>query len=99
MPQASVRIRATGMGEAAPDRQALNSAADTLRDHGFEILRVGRSGVSIRGTKQVFARELGIHPVEGVPLVTAPTPASGLSHLVDLVEIAPQPAYFLAEPV
>jgi hypothetical protein len=73
----------------------MQRTAELLEQSGFEILRVGRFGVSVRGDEKAFKQELGVSPSRGSSLVETPHPNSEeLSRLIDLVEISEKPLNF-----
>ncbi len=96
MATATVRVRATSESAGArPDQASMERAAELLKEGGFEVLRIGRFGVNIRGDDHVFRRELGINVARGGSLVEAPRPSDKeLSQLIDLVEITGPPTNF-----
>jgi hypothetical protein len=57
---ATVRVRsATDTAGERPDPAKMERAAALLQESGFEVLRIGRFGVNIKGDEQAFQRELG----------------------------------------
>jgi hypothetical protein len=93
---ATVRVRSAGDATGArPEKANMERAADLLRESGFEVLRIGRFGVNIKGDAQAFRRELGVDISKSKSLVEAPKPSrEELSKLIDLVEITGQPLNF-----
>lgn len=93
---ATVRVRpASDTAGARPDQASMERAAELLRESGFEVLRIGRFGVNIRGDEHVFQRKLGINVKAAGKLVEAPSPSDKeLSQLIDLVEITGPPINF-----
>ena len=93
---ATVRVRSAGDAAGArPEQAKMERTATLLRESGFEVLRIGRFGVNIRGDEQAFQRELGIDVSSTGNLVEAPRPShQELSQLIDLVEIAGPPTNF-----
>jgi hypothetical protein len=90
---ATVRVKASHGGK--PDRRRLEEAAKLLRQSGFNVLRIGRFGVSIRGDDRDFSRVLGVKAEPNCALKVNVSPEQGaLRRLVDLVEITPSPQYF-----
>jgi hypothetical protein len=58
---ATVRVRsATDTAGERPDPARMERAAAPLQQSGFEVLRIGRFGVNIKGDDQAFQRELGV---------------------------------------
>lgn len=72
----------------------MEQAASLIRQHGFDVVRVGRRGVSVRADDATFLRELGVVIPANGSLVQPPLPNQPLSRWVDLVEAAPQPISF-----
>jgi hypothetical protein len=93
---ATVRVRsATDTAGERPDPAKMERAAALLQESGFEVLRIGRFGVNIKGDDQAFQRELGVDVSKSGSLVEAPRPSHHeLSQLIDLVEIAKPPLNF-----
>jgi hypothetical protein len=93
---ATVRVRAGADAEGGrPDQAKMERAADLLKQSGFEVLRIGRFGVNIKGDPSAFQRELGVDVSNAKSLVEAPKPSHHeLSQLIDLVEIADKPTNF-----
>lgn len=90
-----VRGRNSEGVNALPERQDVARVADILGIAGFKILRVGRLGVSLEGTEELFEKVLGVDCSNGRPGVyRAVSPNRELRDLVELVEIAPPPTYF-----
>jgi hypothetical protein len=89
---ATVRVRPVSKEEEKPDRKRLERAASLLEQHGFDVLRIGRFGVSVRGDHTVFSRVLGVD-VQIKKSSAAPVGASDprLHDLVDRVEVASDP--------
>jgi hypothetical protein len=52
----------------------MERAAALLQESGFEVLRIGRFGVNIRGDDQAFQRELRVDVSKSGNLVEAPRP-------------------------
>ena len=93
---ATVRVRAgADAADGRPDQAKMERAADLLKQSGFEVLRIGRFGVNIKGDPSAFQRELGVDVSSAKSLVEAPKPSHHeLSQLIDLVEIADKPTNF-----
>ena len=93
---ATVRVRsATDTAGERPDPAKMERAAALLQESGFEVLRIGRFGVNIKGDDQAFQRELGVDVSKSGSLVEAPRPPHHeLSQLIDLVEFAKPPLNF-----
>jgi hypothetical protein len=89
---ATVRVRPDPADRDEPDRARLHEAARLLQQAGFEVLRIGRFGVSIRGEHRDFSRVLGVDAAPNVAL-SAPVDVQNpqLRDLVDLVEITSSP--------
>jgi hypothetical protein len=94
--KATVRVRAGADGTASrPPRAALDEAAERLAQRGFNVLRIGRFGVSIEGEPSTFRREFGIEVQDGSPLIERPSPRdAGLAKLIDLIEVTSTPVSF-----
>ena len=94
---ATVRVRsATDATADRPDKADMERAATLLREHGFEVLRVGRFGVNIEGDASAFQRTLGVDvsKSENGLVETARPSHHELSRLIDTVEIAKPPISF-----
>ncbi len=93
---ATVRVRSDeGASGGRPDQARMERAATLLKESGFEVLRIGRFGVNIKGDATAFKRALGVDVSGAKSLVEAPKPAhEELSQLIDLVEIADKPMNF-----
>jgi hypothetical protein len=90
--RATVRASPEKQGES-PTRDRMERIAAELRGSGFEVLRVGRTGVVVSGDDERYARVLGVKP--GTSPVQEVSPAtSELGDLVDLVEFVPDPQLF-----
>jgi hypothetical protein len=91
---ATVRVKPDVLG-SKPDRAKLEEAARLLKDCGFNILRVGRFGVSIKGEAASFSDVLGVEPKPDKALSAEAHPAQQeLRDLVDLVEVTPEPQLY-----
>jgi hypothetical protein len=93
---ATVRVRPEADAEGGrPDQAKMERAADLLKQRGFEVLRIGRFGVNIKGDDQAFQRELGVDVSNAKSVVETPRPAhQELSQLIDLVEVTGKPTNF-----
>ena len=90
--RATVRVTSQDGSDAKPDRGRLEAAASKLTERGFQVTRIGRFGVNIEGPEATFAKELGVKVKPQQSLVAPIKPAeSGLSDLIDLVEVAGAP--------
>jgi hypothetical protein len=89
---ATVRVRPGPADREQPSRARLQEAARLLQQAGFDVLRIGRFGVSIRGEHRDFSRVLGVDAAPNVAL-SAPVEAQNpqLRDLVDLVEVTSTP--------
>jgi hypothetical protein len=87
---ATVRVTSDQTSEQKPNAGRLKRAAELLKKAGFDILRIGRFGVSVRGEEAAFRDVLGVIPKANKALI-APSArrVSELRELVDLVEVAP----------
>jgi hypothetical protein len=89
---ATVRIRPGTADQDAPDRARLEKAARLLQQSGFDVLRIGRLGISVRGAQGDFARVLGVDAAPNVPLTAVPHAFDPLLHdLIDMVEVTSRP--------
>ena len=92
---ATVRVRPGTAGQERPDRARLERAAHLLSQAGFDVLRIARFGVSIRGEDSDFARVLGVKAVPKTALAApADPPSPELRELVDLVEVTSEPTLY-----
>jgi hypothetical protein len=92
---ATVRVRSGTADQNKPDRARLEQAARLLEKSGFNVLRIGRFGVSIRGEDKDFSRVLGVQPVAKQALAApADPPSAELRDLVDLVEVTSEPTSY-----
>jgi hypothetical protein len=80
---------------ARPDRAKLEEMANELRRCGFEVLRVGRFGVSVTGDESTFAEFLGVEakPDEALSVPARPAGAA-LRDMVGTVEVVPRPQLY-----
>lgn len=95
--RATVRVRPREQAEPAsrPHPEDLREAARLLQERGFRVLRIGRFGVSVEATPELFRRELGLAPFAAPDWVQAPRPVvADLDGLIDLVEATPEPESF-----
>jgi hypothetical protein len=93
---ATVRVKPqAGVADTRPTRDLLARAAKMLEQRGFEILRIGRFGVSIVGEPSTFSRELGVEVIKGGAALNMPKPRyRPLAQLIDLVEVTTPPTHF-----
>lgn len=95
MPIASVRVRPANDDNARPERGLLERAAGILQQSGFNVLNIGRFGVSVEGDPQKFVDTLGVKIPENAGFVAKTAPADpALARLVSSVEIAPKATNF-----
>ena len=93
--QVAATVRVKAEPGQKPDRTRLEEVAKLLRESGFEILRIGRFGVSIQGEQSTFARELGVDASPDRALNAKASPAQPALHgLIDGVEVAPKPQLY-----
>jgi hypothetical protein len=93
--RATVRVKNTESQSQRPEKQAVESAAKMLKELGFDVLRVGRFGVSIEGADERFSDVFGVQVEPANGLVSKVNPKQRkLADLVDLVEVAPEPKKF-----
>lgn len=76
--------------DARPSRITVETLADELRRRGFEVLRAGRFGVSVRADETAFQHTFGFDPV-GSPEPTHKVISGELRRLADAVELAVPP--------
>lgn len=92
---ATVRVRSDDEANQRPTRVRMEEAADYLRKLGFDVLRVGRFGLSVQAFRSVLERELGVQLGPDDVLVSEVNPPKAeLAKLIDLVEIAPPAEHF-----
>ncbi|MCL4836719.1 MAG: hypothetical protein KJ058_01975 [Thermoanaerobaculia bacterium] len=89
--RASIGVPAPAPGERPhPDR--LRKAAEELARLGFEVLRIGRRGISVQAEPGRFARVFGVRPEPGRALVLRlELDRTELAGLVESLEVAPEP--------
>ena len=93
---ATVKVRPDVANSDRPTRSRVQEAADCLRGRGFDVLHVGRFGVSVRADAPLFERELGVRLVASQTLVTAVQAREpNLARLVEGIEVAPPAEHFL----
>lgn len=95
---ATVTVRADAPSSVRPSRARVEEAAAYLRGRGFDVLHIGRFGVSVRGRIPLFERELGVRlvpPKTVFAAVQAREP--NLARLLDRVEFAPPAENFSSE--
>jgi hypothetical protein len=94
--RATVRVKSAETGRAGrPEKQQLESTAKILEGLGFDVLRVGRFGVSIEGSDERFAEVFGVQVPPSKSLVASVNPQQKeLADLVDLLEVAPEAKQF-----
>jgi hypothetical protein len=92
---ATVRVRPSAEGQDKPDRVRLEEAARLLEQFGFDVLRIGRFGIGVRGDHRDFLRVLGVNAEPNKPLSAAIEPSDRrLRDLVDLVEVTTNPKIY-----
>jgi hypothetical protein len=90
---ATVRVKPES-GEK-PDRQRLEAVAKALQDSGFQVSRIGRFGVTIKGESDTFSKVLGIDAERGQALdAKVKSSRAEFRDLVDGVEIVPDPQLY-----
>jgi hypothetical protein len=91
--RASVRVVGVSAGQPSAERARI--AGKQLSRLGFEVLRVGRRGISIEGEPTQFEAVFGVHPEPGKALTVEVHPRDAeLEDLVDYLEVAPEPVSF-----
>ena len=88
---ATVRVKSDVSGDK-PEQAKLERTADVLQSLGFQVLKIGRFGVSIRGEETDFSKVLGVEasPNKALSAEVNPTRPE-LKELIDLVEVTPKP--------
>ena len=90
---ATVRIKAEDGGK--PARERLEEAAKQLQEAGFDVLRVGRFGISVKGEQSTFSRVLGVETVPNRSLNAKAKPTQQpLDDMVEGVEVASKPQLY-----
>lgn len=78
-----------------PARGKLEEAARLLEQCGFDILRIGRRGVSVEGEPSCFSRVLGVDAQPNKALAATARPdRPELCELLDQVEVAIDPQLY-----
>jgi hypothetical protein len=78
-----------------PDRAKVEEAARLLKQHGFDVVRIGRFGVSVKGSQTDFARVLGVDAAPNQALVVPANPSQPELHdLIDRIEVATDPQLY-----
>lgn len=91
--RASVRVVADSSGKPNPERVRL--VGEQLSELGFEVLRIGRRGISIEGEPERFEAVFGIHPEPARALTLEVHPRDArLKGMVDYLEVASEPVSF-----
>jgi hypothetical protein len=80
--------------EARPSRIIVETLADELRRRGFEVLREGRFGVSVRADETAFQQTFGFDPSSSSD-PTHKIISGELRRLADAVEVAVPPTPFI----
>ena len=92
--KATIRVRgATGDTGTRPEPERLQRAAYVLSEEGFEILHVGRFGISVCSEMEVFCRVLGVEP-SGVSVVKLDPVSEELKELLDVMQVDSEPEFF-----
>ena len=78
-----------------PDRRKLEEAAKLLEQSGFDIVRIGQFGISVKGEQADFARVLGVDAEPNKAMATAARPSHAkLGEIIDQVEVATDPQWY-----
>lgn len=78
-------------GGDRPDRKKLEEAAKLLAQNGFDIIRIGRFGVSVNAEQHNFSQVLGVDARPDMAMATQAKPSQPeLRELIDQVEVAPK---------
>jgi hypothetical protein len=76
----------------------VETAAGCLRKSGFDVLHLGRFGITVRALPETFANEFHVHLASDRAFVSDVKPRTAmLAELVDAIEVAP-PAESLKNP-
>ena len=91
---ATVRVT-TSPSEEKPDRSRLERTAEILKELGFDVLKIGRFGVSVRADASAFRNVLGCQRRPTRHFAPRPNQInSELRDLIDLVEVTPRPQLY-----
>jgi hypothetical protein len=91
---ATVRVRAD-TENGRPSRGRVETAAGCLRNHGFDVLHLGRFGVTVRAPSETFANEFQIDLKRDRAFVADIKPRTAmLATLIDAIEVTPPLQYF-----
>ena len=94
---ATLRVRAD-TANGRPTRGRVETAAGCLRKRGFDVLHLGRFGVTVRALPETFASEFHVDLVRDRAFVADVKPRTAmLAELVDAIEVAP-PAESFEKP-
>jgi hypothetical protein len=98
--KATIRVRGlSGLPNERPERARLEQAAQVLADEGFDVIRVGRFGVSVSSEDDNFERVLGVEPRAALVAPVQPKRPE-LKDLVDLIQVDNEPQFYSkAEPI
>jgi hypothetical protein len=78
-------------GGDRPDRKKLEEAAKLLAQNGFDIVRIGRIGVSVNAEQRNFSQVLGVDARPDTAMATQAKPSQPeLRELIGQVEVAPK---------
>lgn len=87
---ATLKVRPESADDSKPSRSRVEEAAEQLRAQGFEVLHVGRFGVSVRAARPIYKSILGVQLDTGKPLVSQVKASEPkLATLVESIEYAP----------
>jgi hypothetical protein len=91
---ATVRVR-TDTENGRPSRGRVETAAGCLRNLGFDVLHLGRFGVTVRASPETFAHEFHINLKRDHAFVADIKPRTAvLAKLIDAIEVTPPAEYF-----
>jgi len=92
--KATLHVRPEGDDpKARPAKDRVQKAASALSKEGFDVLHVGRFGVSVSSDQEKFARVLGVDVKAGKVVQVAPQHEE-LKDLVDILQVDSEPEYF-----
>jgi hypothetical protein len=89
-----LRVRAASSDPSGrPERDRLQRAASVLSKEGFDVLHVGRFGVSVSSDPEKFSRVFGVK-LSGGEVLRVPPEHEELMDLIDTIQIDSDPEYF-----
>jgi hypothetical protein len=95
--RATLRVRATSSDPSArPDKDRLQQAASALSREGFDVLHVGRFGVTVSSDTENFSRVFGVE-VNNASLAPVSPQSEDLRELLDGMQLDSEPEYFRSQ--